>query len=145
MRSPVHLWQFDEHQFVYGFPDLGEGVKVARHHGGVSGSPDTLNREVETEEIAEMRTLLRRFLPHADGALHSATVCLYTNTPDGHFWIDRHPVHSNVLIASPCCGHGFKFASVVGEILADLATQQSVSFDLSLFKNRWPLGADRQL
>ncbi len=141
--SPVHLWQFDDHQFVYGFPDLGEGVKVARHHGGVSGSPETLNRDVDAEEIADMRSLLRRFLPDADGAFRSASVCLYTNTPDGHFWIDRHPAHANVLIASPCCGHGFKFASVIGEVLADLTTHRNVSFDLSLFRNRWPLEAGR--
>jgi sarcosine oxidase len=139
-RCPVHLWEFDDQQFVYGFPDLGEGVKVARHHGGVGSLPDTLNREIGAEEIGEIRSLLRRFLPNADGALRSASVCPYTNTPDGHFWIDRHPAHANVLIASPCCGHGFKFASVVGEILADLATHGSASFDLSLFRNRWPLG-----
>ncbi|MGH8217401.1 MAG: N-methyl-L-tryptophan oxidase [Steroidobacteraceae bacterium] len=140
-RCPVHLWQFEDRQFIYGCPDLGEGVKVARHHGGVSGSPDHLNREADAAEIADMRSLLRRFLPSADGAFRSAAVCLYTNTPDGHFWIDRHPAHANVLIASPCCGHGFKFAAVVGEILADLATHRSGSFDLSLFKTRWPLRA----
>ncbi len=138
-RCPVHLWEFDEHRFVYGFPDLGAGVKVARHHGGASGSPDSLKREVDAEEIADMRALVRRFLPSADGPLRSATVCPYTNTPDGHFWIDRHPTCASVLIASPCSGHGFKFSSVVGEILADLATHGTTSFDLSLFRNRWPL------
>jgi sarcosine oxidase len=140
-RCPVHLWQFDDQQIVYGVPDLGEGVKVARHHRGVSGSPDSLNREVAAAEIADMRGLVRRFLPNADGAFRSAAVCLYTNTPDGHFWIDRHPAHANVLIASPCSGHGFKFSSAVGEILADLATGRAASFDLSLFRNRWPLRA----
>ena len=142
-RCPVHLWQFDDRQFFYGFPDLGEGVKVARHHRGICGSLDSLSREVDAEEIADMRSLVGRFLPNADGALRSAAVCQYTNTPDGHFWIDRHPAHANVLIASACCGHGFKFASVVGEILADLATHRNVSFDLSLFGNRWPLRAGR--
>jgi len=137
-RCPVHLWQFDERRFVYGFPDLGDGVKVAHHHGGVSGSAESLKREIDAAEIDNMRSVLRRFIPNADGALRSAAVCLYTNTPDGHFWIDRHPAHANVVIASPCSGHGFKFASVVGEILADLATHRSASFDLSLFRNRWP-------
>lgn len=140
-RCPVHLWQFDEHQVFYGIPDLGEGVKVARHHRGVGGSPDTINREIGAQEIEDMRGLLRRFLPCAAGAFRAAAVCLYTNTPDGHFWIDRHPAHANVLITSPCCGHGFKFASVVGEILADLVTHGRSSFDLSLFRNRWPLQA----
>jgi sarcosine oxidase len=140
-HCPVHLWEVDDHQLIYGLPDLGEGVKVARHHRGVSGSPDSLNREIDAEEIADMRGLVQRFLPDADGAFRSAAVCLYTNTPDGHFWIDRHPAHANVLIASPCCGHGFKFASAVGEILADLATHRTAPFDLSLFRNRWPLAA----
>jgi len=142
-RCPVHLWQFEDNQIVYGFPDLGEGVKVARHHRGVFGSPDSLNREVDATEIADMRGLLRRFLPDSNGAFRSAAVCLYTNTPDGHFWIDRHPAHENVLIASPCSGHGFKFSSAVGELLADLATQRPVPFDLSLFRSRWPLGGSR--
>lgn len=142
-RCPVHLWQFDERRFVYGFPDLGDGVKVARHHGGVSCSAESLKREIDAAEIDDMRSVLRRFIPNADGALRSAAVCPYTNTPDGHFWIDRHPAHANVLIASPCSGHGFKFASVVGEILADLATHRSASFDLSLFRNRWPSRAER--
>lgn len=138
-RCPVHLWQIGDHQYIYGFPDLGDGVKIARHHGGACGSPESLSREVDEEEIADMRGLVRRFMPDADGALRGAAVCLYTNTPDGHFWVDRHPAHANVLIASPCCGHGFKFASVIGEILADFATRRTVSFDLSLFRNRWLL------
>jgi sarcosine oxidase len=142
-RCPVHLWQFDGRQFLYGFPDLGEGVKVARHHRGVCADPDAVSREVDAEEIADMRGLIRRFLPGAGGDVRSAEVCLYTNTPDGHFWIDRHPAHANVLIASPCCGHGFKFASAVGEILADLATHRKESFELSRFRSRWPLEAGR--
>ena len=142
-RCPVHLWQFDGDQIVYGLPDLGEGVKVARHHRGASGSPDSLTREVDTEEIADIRSLVDRFLPDANGALRSTVVCVYTNTPDGHFWLDRHPAHANVLIASVCCGHGFKFASAVGEILADLATHRAASFELSLFRSRWSLAAGR--
>ncbi len=139
-RCPVHLWEFDHHQVFYGFPNLGAGVKVARHHRGGIGSPDRLSREVDAEEIEDMRSVVRRFLPDADGAFRSAAACLYTNTPDWHFWIDRHPGHANVVIASPCCGHGFKFSSAIGEILADLATDRTSAFDLSLFKNRWPPG-----
>ena len=138
-NCPVHLWQFDDRQFAYGFPDLGEGVKIARHHRGTTGTPATLARDVAAAEIEDMRRILRRFLPDAAGALRSSAVCFYTNTPDEHFWIDRHPAHANVLIASPCSGHGFKFASVVGEILAALATDETPPFDLALFRNRWPL------
>ena len=73
-------------------------------------------------------------LPAADGTLRATTVCLYTNTPDEHFWIDRHPLHPQVLIASACSGHGFKFSPVIGEILADLAQCKQPRFDLSLFR-----------
>lgn len=138
-HCPVHLWNFDDGRFAYGFPDLGTGVKIARHGSGVFGSPDGLSREVAAEEVEDIRAVLRRFLPDADGAFRSAAACLYTNTPDEHFWIDRHPQHANVLIASPCSGHGFKFASVVGEILADLATRGEAAFDLAPFRNRWSM------
>jgi sarcosine oxidase len=139
-RSPIHLWQIgegEERKFFYGFPDLGEGVKVAGHHNGATVSPDFVSRDVAPVEVDAMRGLLRRFLPQADGPLRSATVCLYTNTPDEHFWIDRHPAHPQVLIASPCSGHGFKFSCAIGEILADLAIDGKSQFDLSLFQNRW--------
>jgi len=139
-NCPVHLWQFDDQRFLYGFPDLGEGVKTGGHHRGLTGAPETLPREVAASEVEDMRQILHRFLPDAAGPLRSTAVCLYTNTPDEHFWIDRHPAHPNVLIASPCSGHGFKFSSVIGEILADLATAGASQFDLTLFRNRWPLG-----
>jgi glycine/D-amino acid oxidase-like deaminating enzyme len=64
-------------------------------------------------------------------------VCLYTNTPDGHFLIDRHPTHPEVLIVSACSGHGFKFATVIGESVAQLVAGETPSLDLSLFRNRW--------
>jgi sarcosine oxidase len=83
-----------------------------------------------------MRKIVRRFLPGADGPAKSTSVCLYTNTPDKHFWIDRHPEFPHVLIASPCSGHGFKFSSVVGEILRDMALGRPTGFDLSLFRTR---------
>jgi sarcosine oxidase len=61
-------------------------------------------------------------------------VCLYTNTPDRDFILDYHPENGRVIVASPCSGHGFKFASAVGEILADLATERAPAFDLSPFR-----------
>ena len=136
MRCPVHLWQFDGRQFFYGFPDVGEGVKVARHHHGRIVSIDAVDREATAEEIEDIRGLVRRFMPRADGPLRKSAVCLYTNTPDEHFWIDRHPAHAQVLIVSACSGHGFKFASVIGEIVADLLVEGRSRFDLSLFRNR---------
>jgi len=139
-HCPIHLWQVgdgEERKFFYGFPDLGDGVKVAGHHDGVTVSPDFVSREVTPAEVDAMRALLRRYLPQAEGRLRSATVCLYTNTPDEHFWIDRHPAHPQVIIVSPCSGHGFKFSSAIGEILSDLAIDGRSQFDLNLFRNRW--------
>lgn len=134
-RCPVHLWQFDGHHFFYGFPDQGDGVKVAFHHDGETTTAETVRREVAEAEVEAMRRVLRRFIPGANGALRSSVVCVYTNTPDEHFWIDRHPAHPQVMVGSPCSGHGFKFSAVVGEMLADLAQDAAPRFDLRLF--RW--------
>ena len=70
--------------------------------------------------------------------MKSATVCLYTNTPDQHFILDYHPLHHQVLIASPCSGHGFKFSSAIGEALSQIVIDGHSHCDLSLFRTRWP-------
>jgi sarcosine oxidase len=132
-RCPIFAWEYAPDRFFYGFPDLGEGVKVAFHHQGEEADPDTLRREVEAEEVTATRKLLGRFMPDANGALRETAVCMYTNTPDFHFLMDSHPVYPQALIASPCSGHGFKFSSVIGEILADLLTYGKSLFDLSMF------------
>jgi sarcosine oxidase len=134
-HCPIHLWQFDGERFFYGFPDLGAGVKLAFHHGGEATSADSVRRDVTSNEVNAVRAALKRFVPAADGPCLSSVVCLYTNTADEHFWIDRHPAHANVWVASPCSGHGFKFAPVIGEILADLMQGKQPRFDLELF--RW--------
>ena len=134
---PIHLWEYDQRRFFYGFPDLGQGIKVAGHHDGETTSADQVRRDVSAEEIEAMRQVVRRFLPAADGPLVSSTVCLYTNTPDEHFWIDRHPEHPQVIIASPCSGHGFKFSSAIGEALSEMAMDGKSRSDLSFFRTRW--------
>ncbi len=133
-NCPIYIWEYAPHRFFYGFPDLGDGVKVAVHHEGQLTEPEKIPREVNEDEIQTMRSLLRRFLPPADGVLKSTVVCIYTNTPDEHFILDYHPAHPQVLVASPCSGHGFKFSSVIGELAAILLANQKPSFDLSLFR-----------
>jgi sarcosine oxidase len=135
-RCPIHIWETAPHSFFYGFPDLGTGVKVALHHQGRPAAPDSVERDVSPAEIAAMRALVERYLPAAAGAHRASTVCLYTNTPDEHFWIDWHPAAAQVLIASPCSGHGFKFSAAIGEVAADLLTGREPRFDLSLFRAR---------
>jgi sarcosine oxidase len=135
-RCPIHLWQIDGRRFFYGLPDMGSGVKAAFHHAGQVTTVEEVCREVVPGEVEAIRSVLRRFLPGADGPLRASVVCVYTNTPDEHFWIDRHPDHPQVLIASPCSGHGFKFAPVIGEILADIVQEKPPRFDLQLFRRR---------
>jgi sarcosine oxidase len=119
---------------LYGFPDLGEGVKVALHHGGDRvEDADAPQPDIPAGYESRMRGLLARHLPAANGELLASSPCFYTNTPDFHFILDLHPAHANVVVASPCSGHGFKFASVVGEIAADLALHGRTKHDIGLF------------
>ncbi len=134
-KFPVFIIEYEPGKLFYGFPALGDdGVKVARHHTGISCSPSDIHREVNQDEIREARGILGRNLPTVNGDLLSATTCMYTNTPDGHFIIDRHPRHPNVILASPCSGHGFKFASVIGEVLADLACDGHTNHPTDMFR-----------
>jgi sarcosine oxidase len=132
-RCPIFLLEYDADRIFYGFPEMGQGVKAAIHHEGALTNPDDLQRCVDPAESSDLRTLLRRFIPDAEGELCNAIVCMYTNTPDSHFLIDYHPQYPQVLIASPCSGHGFKFSSAIGEILADLLIKGQTEFDLSPF------------
>ena len=73
-------------------------------------------------------------MPAMDGRLKASTVCLYTNTPDDEFVIDRHPAAPGVAFASACSGHGFKFAPLIGEMLADLVIDGSTARPIAAFR-----------
>jgi sarcosine oxidase len=133
-RFPVFLLE-SPHGIHYGFPPLTAGMKVAKHyHADEMVEPDASPRAVSAGDEALIRAALAAHLPAANGPLLAAKTCLYTMTPDGHFVIDRLPGCPNIFVASPCSGHGFKFAGVVGEILADLATTGATSYDISRFR-----------
>ncbi|MCC6769874.1 MAG: N-methyl-L-tryptophan oxidase [Gemmatimonadaceae bacterium] len=132
-RMPVSMWELHNGSLFYTKPDLGDGVKIGMHHGGQDVNIDTIDRGISDLEDALIYDLLRRFVPFAKGHPRDRAVCMYTNTPDRHFIVDRHPSEPDVLILSPCSGHGFKFASVVGEFAADLVITGTSSFDLSCF------------
>jgi sarcosine oxidase len=121
---PVFLHEHAPGRFWYGFPDTGHGVKVAAHGEGEWTSAAALRRAVDPHEVAAMAERVRTLLPGAAGPLQTAVACPYTHTPDGHFILDRYPGHPAVILASPCSGHGFKFAPALGELLADLAMDQ---------------------
>lgn len=106
---------------IYGVPDVdGRGVKAAIHEPGEACTPGTARRDVDPAEIERLRRLLARILPGANGRLIAAATCLYTMTPDGHFIIGRSSMHPHVVYAAGFSGHGFKFAPVIGQIMADL-------------------------
>lgn len=118
-RCPIHIWHLPEG--YYGFPALpGQGLKFGRHSGEPC-APERVRREVDQVEIDELRAVLDRYMPGSAGVPKWAVTCLYTNTPDRDFVIDRHPAHEQVVYACGFSGHGFKFAPVIGEVLADLA------------------------
>lgn len=135
-RCPIMLWEYQPDHIFYSFPDLGQGVKVARHHQGEIADVDHMQRTVKDQEVDTMRALLQQHMPDASGRLRNCAVCMYTNMPDLHFLLDFLPGYPQVLIASPCSGHGFKFSSVLGEMMADLLTKGRAAFDLSLFSFR---------
>jgi sarcosine oxidase len=122
--------------FIYGFPVIdGLGHKVARHDGGEAvADPARLDRTVSAADAADCLAFVRAYLPVADGPLRDGKVCMYTVTPDHHFVIDRHPDHPQVVIAAGFSGHGFKFASVVGEVLADLAENGRTDLAIGMFR-----------
>jgi sarcosine oxidase len=120
----------------YGFPPWRGGLlKIAKHHHrNETVDPDHVDRVVSADDEALIRPAVSRYIPAAAGPLRSAKTCLYTMTPDRDFLIDRLPGAENIVVASPCSGHGFKFAPVVGEILADLATAGGTGHDISRFR-----------
>lgn len=126
-RLPIYLLDVEEGDY-YGFPLFpGQGVKFGRHDGGEPCTAETVRRAVSAEEIRGLQEVLNRYLPGAGVSARETVTCLYTMTPDGHFVIDRHPAWPQVVIGCGFSGHGFKFATVVGEILADLALEGSTS------------------
>jgi sarcosine oxidase len=131
---PIFIRQYAHDRFFYGFPDLGDGIKVAFHHQGGQVDPNSLSQEVALNEIEEMRRVLSKYLPATNGELQSTAVCMYTNTPDEHFVLDYHPEFPQVIVASPCSGHGFKFSPVIGEMIAAMIEGKQPRFNLGLFK-----------
>ena len=118
-RLPVYIVDSGHGHGCYGFPYLADqGLKIATHGLGTPADPDTVDRDAHPSDETPVREFIRRHLPVADGPVREAKICMYTVTPDEHFIVD---VAGSAAYASACSGHGFKFASVMGEILADLA------------------------
>jgi sarcosine oxidase len=135
-RFPIYMWDCDDGLLFYGIPSIDGpqgGVKVAFHYKGAVCTPHTIDRTVHPEEIDRMRSSLAARIPALNSACVATATCMYTNTPDKHFVIAGHPKHSQVTIACGFSGHGYKFASVVGEIMADLVIDGSTRHPIELF------------
>jgi sarcosine oxidase len=113
------------------------GFKIGKyHHRDESVAAESVDRDAHPEDEAVLREGIRRYFPDADGPTLAMKVCMFANTPDGHFLIDHHPEADKVIIAAGFSGHGFKFCGVVGEIAVDLATKGSTKWDVELFRIR---------
>jgi sarcosine oxidase len=135
-RFPIYIWEVDDQTAFYGFPAQAGppgGVKIAFHTGGTPCDPDSIRRDVAADEVEAMRAAVRQRIPAIDGPLLASATCMYTRTPDDHFVIGLHPHHPNVVVASPCSGHGFKFSSVIGEIAAQLAVTGQTDLPIAFF------------
>ena len=132
---PVFNAYFDEGRY-YGFPVYGiPGFKVGRyHHLEEVIDPDFAIKTVNSEDEAVLRSAVERYFPKANGTTMTLKTCMFTNTPDEHFIVDLLPANPQVAVAAGFSGHGFKFASVIGEILADLAINGETEHNIDLLK-----------
>jgi sarcosine oxidase len=131
---PVFNLEVEEGRY-YGFPSfLVPGFKFGKyHHRGEIVDPDGARREPEPEDEDLLRAFARRYFPDGAGPTMMLKACLFTNSPDRHFILDRHPDHPEVAIAAGFSGHGYKFCSVIGEIMADLAQDGRTRHDIEFF------------
>ncbi|MBV8751404.1 MAG: N-methyl-L-tryptophan oxidase [Hyphomicrobiales bacterium] len=133
---PVFNMEAPEGRF-YGFPVYGiPGFKLGKYHhrGEAVADPDHLDRECHPEDEAVLREGIRCYFPDADGPTMAMKACMFTNSPDEHFIIDRLPDNPHVAIAAGFSGHGFKFASVIGEIMSEVVVDGASRLDTSLFR-----------
>jgi sarcosine oxidase len=142
-RFPIYIWEDPDGTQFYGFPVTEPGersVKTAFHTDGQPTTVEAVDRTVHPEEIEALRRHVRKHIPSLDGPCTDAITCMYVNTPDQHFVIASHPEHPQVSVAVGLCGHGFKFATVVGEILADLTINGTTPHPIELFSPQRLMG-----
>ncbi|HEX3235823.1 MAG TPA: N-methyl-L-tryptophan oxidase [Gemmatimonadales bacterium] len=132
---PVFNLEVEEGRY-YGFPSfLIPGFKFGKyHHRGEQVDADAVNREPQPEDEELLRDFARRYFPEGAGSTIMLKACLFTNSPDRHFILDHHPAHPEVVIAAGFSGHGYKFCSVIGEVLADLTQGGQARHDTEFFR-----------
>lgn len=134
---PIFLYEEDDGTILYGVPADNpsiDGVKISFHNRQAQPcNLNTITRQVKPEEIQEIRTHFRCFLPSLNGKHLRSKTCMYTMSPDEHFIIDRHPQYDQIVFATGFSGHGYKFASVIGEILAEIASDGATRHNINHF------------
>jgi sarcosine oxidase len=132
---PVFVVEVPEGSY-YGFPTHGgHGLKLGwYHHFREPIDPADPDRSTRADDEAALRAFAERYLPEGAGPTEMLKTCIFTNTPDEHFVVDRLPATPQVSVASACSGHGYKFCSVIGEIMADLAIRGETDHDIGLFR-----------
>ncbi|EAS04725.1 FAD-dependent oxidoreductase (macronuclear) [Tetrahymena thermophila SB210] len=127
-QLPCYLVEYEKDKQVYGFPNaLNTGVKVGLHKEGPTFKiSDEINYDQDPAFYDRIRQKISPFIPSiSQSKIAKQAVCFYTLTPDGHFIIDFHPQNDNIVILSPCSGHGFKFCSVIGQMAVELLLTKS--------------------
>ncbi|PSP55675.1 N-methyl-L-tryptophan oxidase [Halobacteriales archaeon QS_1_67_19] len=134
-RFPVFVAEVPEGHY-YGFPVYDvPGFKLGRfHHREQVGDPATLDAEPDREDERVLREFTERYFPSAAGPTMRLSTCMFTNTPDADFILDVHPDRENVVVGAGFSGHGFKFASAIGELLADLALDGDTDLPIAPFR-----------
>jgi sarcosine oxidase len=131
---PIFNLEAPEGRF-YGFPIYQiPGFKIGKyHHRGEQVDPDRMNRDCDRDDEEVVRAGIRQYFPDADGPTMGMKTCLFTNSPDEHFILDQHPDFPQITLAAGFSGHGFKFCSVIGEIMAELALEGGTRHDIGMF------------
>lgn len=135
-KLPNYIWYFDDNNIFYGFPHMGEygkGIKIGLHFQRTDTDPNEIERSISDSEIDAMRTFLKQYIPTLAGDCIYAETCMYTMTPDENFIVGFHPTSDQVIIAGGFSGHGYRFVSVMGEILSDLAINGQTVHSIKLF------------
>ena len=135
-RFPLYVQRFaGTTSLASGFPIYGHaGVKMMVDRIGPEVEPDDPERAIDEPRLDRLRAYVAGVLPGLGNHIVEAVSCRYTMTPDEDFVIGQHPAHAQFVIASPCSGHGFKFAPVIGRIVADLAVRGATEYDIHRFR-----------
>lgn len=134
-NMPTFIWLFNNADQIYGFPAVDGkkgGIKVATEDYTATTDPNDVNRDVSEDEVNSIYSkYIKEYLPGVSSVCIRSATCMYTVTPDSKFVIDYHPKYSNIIVASPCSGHGFKHSAAIGEALSQMVTNGKSAIDLS--------------